>query len=210
MAATLSPLALGHPLMAAQIAIRAYAAEAARDKLMGHGRAPAWRRAPGPASPVKQMIGGAADDGAQVRQRILTWRQRLSRLVLQGLQRRVPGVHVGRIADNEVEAAGRRGPKTSYWIQKSGWSGPGRGRCPRRRPMRRRTHRWPASPTPAVPPPAPGRSRRSRCPGPHPRGRRRAQRAARARPAVRSPVAAPAPSRVTRNSSVQNSRVPVI
>ena len=95
--------------MAAQIAVRAYAAEAARDKLMGHGRGLRGAVLQGQPAPVKQMLRGAADDGAQVRQRIVTGRQRLPRLVPERLQRRVPGVHIGRIADNEGKALAGEG-----------------------------------------------------------------------------------------------------
>ena len=69
--------------MAGQIAVRAYAAEAARDKFVGHGaglRGPVLQRQPAPG---EQMLRRGLDDGAQVRQRILTRGQRLPGLILR-------------------------------------------------------------------------------------------------------------------------------
>ncbi len=72
--------------MAAQIAVGAYAAEAAGDKFAGHRGALSGAVLEGHPAPSKQMERGAADNGEQVRQRVLTRGQRLPGLMPQGLK----------------------------------------------------------------------------------------------------------------------------
>src|SRR5580704_11724220 len=85
----LRPLPFGYPQVARQIAVRAYAAEAARDKLMGHGAALRRPMLEGQPAAGVQMSRGRLDDEAQVRQCVFTRCQRLPRFILQGQQCRI-------------------------------------------------------------------------------------------------------------------------